>query len=273
MGGKKQKPRREAPGPGQVWALVRRQHGVISRRQLLEIGYSRQAVEHRMSSARLHRVRQGVYAVGRAELSEQGNWMAAILCCGEDAVLSHRSAAALYGIGKEKIWERTARSTTPLIELSVPGSAGARRMDLQVHRRSLSARDLTTRDEIPVTSIVRTLLDYATLEPPNRVERAVNQADKHDHIDPEQLRRAIEAYSGVPGVRALRKVLDKDTFLLSDDELELLFHPLAREAGLPRPESKVKLQRLRGRLLLARSRPGGRDRRLALPPHARGPDP
>ncbi|HVX88245.1 MAG TPA: DUF559 domain-containing protein, partial [Gemmatimonadales bacterium] len=206
----------------------------------LDLGYSRDAIEHRLKSGRLHGMWRGVYAVGRREVSREGHWMAAVLACGKAAALSHRSAAALWGIGKEKIWERTLHATTPLVELSVPGSAGARLGGLRVHRRpSLPSHDLTAREDIPVTGIVRTLLDLATLEPPNRLERAVNEADKRDLIDPEALRRAIEAYPGEPGIRPLRKVLDRDTFLLSDDELELLFHPLARAAGLPLPESKA----------------------------------
>ncbi len=166
--------------------------------------------------------------------------MAAVLACEPGACLSHRSAAALYGIGQEKLWVRNTQATIHLIEVSVTRRGEHHRDGIEVRMRpSLPSKDVGTRDGLPVTSPVRTLLDYATLEPPNRIERAVNEADKRDLIDPESLRRAIEAHVGEPGVRALRAVLDKDTFLLSDDELELLFRPLAREAGLPLPDSKV----------------------------------
>jgi hypothetical protein len=86
---------------------------------------------------------------------------------------------------------------------------------------------------------VRTLLDLATLEPPNRVERAVNEADKHDHVDPDSLREVLERYAGEPGIKRLRRVLDKHTFRLSDQELELLFRPLAASAGIPVQLTKV----------------------------------
>jgi very-short-patch-repair endonuclease len=211
---------------------------VISRRQLLALGYSSKGIEHRLRRGRLHVLHRSVYAVGRREVGEEGRWMGAVLVCGDGAALSHRSAAALYGIGSERIWERTADLVTPLIELSVPGSAGARRRGLRVHRRSLPAAELTSHRDVPVTAIVRTLIDLATLEPASRLERAVNEADKHDLIDPEALRRAIEGHPGEPGVRPLRQILDKDTFLLSDEELERLFRPLARQAGLPLPRSK-----------------------------------
>ncbi len=232
----------ENPRGAQAWALARRQHGVIARRQLLALGYSRDAIEHRLRVGRLHPVRRGIYAVGRRDLSPHGQWRAALLSYGEEAFLSHRSAAALYGIGRELLWERGQSASTSLIELSVRQPNARSHEGIRVHRRpSLPSHDLGTCGDVPVTSPVRTLLDLATLEPPNRLQRAVNEADKHDLIDPEALRRAIEGYPGEPGVRLLRKVLDKDTFLLSDDELELLFHPLAREAGLPLPQTKVIL--------------------------------
>ncbi len=159
--------------------------------------------------------------------------MAALLACGEQAFLSHRSAAALYGIGEER---------DGLIEASVIRRAARHRRGIRVRRRpSLSGRDLGTLGEIPLTSPVRTLIDLATLEPPNRVERAVNEADKHDHVDPDALRKALERYPGEPGVKRLRKVLDQHTFRLSDQELELLFRPIAASAGVPVQLTKVFL--------------------------------
>jgi predicted transcriptional regulator of viral defense system len=90
--------------------------------------------------------------------------MGAILACGPRAYLSHRSAAALYGIAK-------ARGR---IEVAVTRRGEHRRRGVKVHMRpSLPSHDAGTLEEIPVTSPVRTLLDLATLEPPNRVERAV----------------------------------------------------------------------------------------------------
>src|SRR3954453_2587596 len=85
-----------------VWALVLRQHGVIARRQLLALGYSQAAIRHRIAAGRLHRVLPGVYAVGRPVLTHNGLWMAAVLACGPGTVLSHESAAALWGIRKPR---------------------------------------------------------------------------------------------------------------------------------------------------------------------------
>ena len=94
------------------------------------------------------------------------------------------------------------------------------------------------RDGIPVTSVVRTLVDLATELRPLGIERSVNEADKRDLIDPEGLRSALDHYAGERGVKVLRKVLDKRTFRLSDSDLEILFRPIAMEAGLPPPLTK-----------------------------------
>src|SRR5216683_2010176 len=81
-----------------VWGLAERQHGVVARRQLLALGFGSQAIKHRIGSGRLHPVWRGVYAGGRPMLAPHGRWMAAVLACGPGAVLSHESAAHLWGI-------------------------------------------------------------------------------------------------------------------------------------------------------------------------------
>src|SRR5436190_23709959 len=85
-----------------VWELVRWQHGVIARWQLLDLGFSKRAIEHRLSTGRLHPLWPGVYAVGRREVTRKGMWMAAVLTCGEGALISHETAAALWGIRQER---------------------------------------------------------------------------------------------------------------------------------------------------------------------------
>lgn len=234
-----------------AWRLARRQYGVLSRRQLLALGFSSEAIKHRLRIGRLHRMRFGVYAVGRAELSREGRWMAAILACGDDAFLSHRSAAALYGIGAERRLDRRGGevdaalgSGERLIEISVRRRGEHHRAGVKVRcRLALPSRDVGTFAAIPVTSPIRTFLDLATELAPNRLERAVNEADKRDLIDPDALRVALDSRAGEPGVRALRAVLDEHTFRLSDEELELLFRPLAKAAGLPTPLTKQIINR------------------------------
>src|SRR5688500_16999415 len=128
----------------QLWALVRKQHGLVSIAQLRELGFSHRAVVHRIVRGRLHPVHRGVYAVGRPELTRRGHWMAAVLSCGQGAVLSHASAAALWGIRRRE--ERG-------IEVSVPARLNPRPREVVVHRRrSLDSGDVTRHDGIPVTN-------------------------------------------------------------------------------------------------------------------------
>lgn len=214
----------------QAWELAGRQHGVVSRRQLLALGFNARAIEHRVARGRLHLVMRGVYAVGWPRLTQRRRWMAAVLACGDDALLSHRSAAALWQIGTER------RGT---VDVSVKRRCELRRPGLRIRGRpTLAPGDVVSREGIPVTAPARTLVDLATELDPMRVERVVNEADKRGLIDPEALRLRLDSYAGEPGVPLLRRLLDKQTFRLSDSDLEIFFRPIAIEAGLPPPLSK-----------------------------------
>jgi len=203
---------------------------VLSRGDLLELGFSKIAIEHRVATGRLHPIARGIYAVGRAELTPHGRWMAAVLACGDDAALSHRSAAELWGIG----YEQDKR-----IDVTIRRRSGIERRGIKVHARAkLPEASVVQRFGIPVTNPVQTLIDIATELKPMRLERAVNEADKLDLVDPETLRTALDGYGGMPGVRTLRTMLDRHTFRLSDSDLEILFRPLALAAGFALPLSK-----------------------------------
>jgi very-short-patch-repair endonuclease len=91
---------------------------------------------------------------------------------------------------------------------------------------------------IPVTTPICTLVDLAAKYSPKVLEAAVNEADKLDLVSPEQLRAALDELHHRPGVAALRKLLDRHTFTLTDSELERLFLPIARRAGLPPPKTQ-----------------------------------
>jgi len=156
--------------------------------------------------------------------------MAAVLICGEGAVLSHGSAAALWEIGPE--------GRGP-VDVTTRRHSGSAREGIRARvRPHLSGRDVTERHGIPATTPVRTMIDRATELTPNRLERMVNEADKRDLIDPEALRDALDDYTGELGVKPLRTLLDRLTFRLSDTELEVLFRPIAARAGLPTPHTK-----------------------------------
>ncbi|MBS1892765.1 MAG: DUF559 domain-containing protein [Actinobacteria bacterium] len=203
---------------------------MLTRRDLERLGFSAEAIDHRVESGRLHLVSRGLYVVGRPELNPHGRWMAAVLVCGDGAMISHRSAAELWRIG----FEEEGR-----IDVSIRRRSMIRRKGIKVRARpSLDAGCSVLRFGIPVTHPVQTLIDLATELKPLRLERSVNEADKHDLVDPETLRRALDAYGGMPGVRTLRTMLDRHTFRLSDSDLEVYFRPLALGAGLPMPLTK-----------------------------------
>src|SRR5215203_5555930 len=152
--------------------IASHQHGVVTLRQLEEVGLSRYGVAERAKKGRLHRVHRGVYAVGHHALNLHGRFMAAVLACGEGAVASHVSAAVL--------WELLKPIDAP-VHVSVPSTSGrARRPGIHLHRcPSLNpssepspspsysqqeggrrGRLLTThRHNIPVTSVSRTFED------------------------------------------------------------------------------------------------------------------
>lgn len=216
-----------------AWELAGAQHGMIARRQLLDLGFTGGAIEHRLASGRLHPVMRGVYAVGWPEVTRDRRWMAAVLACGDGAALSHRSAAALWGIAAE---------APGLVDVSVLRRCELRRPGLKVRGRpTMRSDEITVENRIPVTAVVRTLVDIATELDGIALERAVNEADKRDLIDPEMLRSALSRYKGKPGAPALRRLLDKRTFRLSDSDLEILFRGIAAAAGLPPPLTKQRL--------------------------------
>src|SRR4051794_6877243 len=124
---------RQTPS-GRAWSLAAAQHGLVSRRQLIELGFSARAIEHRLARGRLHPVARGVYAVGRPGVTHSGRWMAVILGCHSQAALSHRSAAELWGIGNE---------LPGTIEIVLRSAAGRRQPGVRIYRRpALEDRDV-----------------------------------------------------------------------------------------------------------------------------------
>jgi predicted transcriptional regulator of viral defense system len=220
-----------------VWKLAAGQHGVVARHQLLELGFTARAIEHRLETQRLHVLWRSVYAVGRPEVHHHGRLMAATLACGPDAVISHDSAAALWGL---------LPSAPDAVHISVLAGFDRRLAGIVTHRRvALRPEDVTTCRGIPVTAVVCTLVDLAPTLTRERLERAINEADRRDLATPERVRKELEPFAGRAGVRRLRSILDERTFALTDSELEQRFLPLAREAGLPPPLTQFHLNGFR----------------------------
>lgn len=211
---------------GRAWALASKQHGVVARWQLLALGLSAQAIQHRLTRGRLHRINRGIYAVGRPALDREGRCMAAVLACGSGAVLSHKSAAALWGVGP---WP-------PVVEVTIPVASPRKRDSIRVHRRpNLLATHVTVHRAIPVTTPLRTAIDLAARLDSAKLERMINEADRLGLFNPEELLAELDDYRGVRGVRPLRSILGARAFRLTDSELERRFLRIVERAKLPFP--------------------------------------
>jgi very-short-patch-repair endonuclease len=220
-----------------VRRLAGRQHGVVSREQLERLGLTRSAIAHRLRRGWLHPLHRRVFAVGPPEPSQHGHWMAALLACGSDALLSHQSAAEL--------WEIRKAQAGP-IEVTLTTGSKRRIRGLVVHRRTvLKPADRRARHGIPVTSPTRTLADLAARVPMAALESAVNEADRLELIDPDRLRRALDEMRGEAGTRALIRLLDHQVFRLTESELERMFLALVRSSGLSIPATGVLLNGFR----------------------------
>jgi very-short-patch-repair endonuclease len=230
------------PWAAGVWTLARRQHGVVARRQLLGLEMSSKAIEHRVAIGRLHPLMRGVYALGRPTVDERGRWMAAILACGPDALLSHCSAANLWDIHSPR---------PAVIEVTVPSTRRGHRPGIRVNRRALPpapadappcwSRIRRSVAGIPLTDPVTTLIDLAASLPIDEVEDAVNAADRIGLVRIDRLRAALASRPPRPGTGRLKKLLDPRTFRRTDTRLERRFLPIAAAAGLPLPQTQVHL--------------------------------
>jgi len=197
--------------------LAERQHGVVAAWQLLALGFGRRAIDHRVQAGLLHVWYRGVYAVGHRALRREGRWMAAVLATGPAAVLSHRSAAALWGM------RPTARTR---IEVTVPAKRRSAN-DIQVHHARLAPEEVAVREGIPVTTPERTLIDLAAVLRPDQLEKAVNEAEILRLPYPD-----LSRYSGRRGVSALRSPAEPAR---TRSELEADFRAFLVAHDLPTP--------------------------------------
>lgn len=206
---------RDQPAKGDlvIARIAARQHGVVSIDQIKRARLDKRAISRRAASGRLHRIHRGVYAVGHPKLSFEGRCMAAVLALGARAVVSHRSAAAIWGMLKPH---------SGPIEITVPGDGGReKRKGIAIHRSSsLAAAVATRRNGIPVTKPARTLRDLHRTVPQPVFQRAV--------------RRALD-------LRLISEADLKPERDLTRSELERLFLSLCRRHHLPQPEVNARV--------------------------------
>lgn len=229
---------------GDTWAawlgraiaeLASRQHGVVSRMQLLDLGLTSSGVTRMLRSGRLHRLHPGVYAVGHRVLAPRGWWMAAVLSGGPGALLSHRSAAALRGLVDGM------PSTVDVLVLRT----GTRSPGVRPHRvRDIRPQDRSTVDGIPCTSLARTLLDLATVGTERTLDRALRKSLAAESYDDHAFREVLARRR--KGTTALRLALahiegDAEAGVVTKSELELRFLELLRRHDFVRPATNVSL--------------------------------
>jgi predicted transcriptional regulator of viral defense system len=211
------------------------QHGVVTLLQLVGLGLTARAVGYRVAAGRLHRVHDGVFAVGYPRLTREGHYMAAVLACGESSGLSHRSAADLRGM------RRSSRKAIDVISSRRPGR---KRAGIDAHTSStLLPRDIEKVDGIRCTTVARTLLDLAAVLPRRAVERAFDQAEVLRVLDAREIKDVLARAGGHSGAGIVRAILADHSraTTLTRSELEEAFLAICERAGVPRPQVNVRV--------------------------------
>ena len=210
-----------------VAKLAARQHGNVTAQQLRDHGHSRMQIAQKVAEGWLIPRHTGVFAVGHVPRTRESIWAAAVLAVGSYSVLSHRSAAAHWGI---------VRGAVPL-EVTVPTYAGISHRDgIRVHRAALPEEHFEVRDRIRITSLARTVLDIAAVQPQRALDRVVEQAQVLHHLDPVLLAAEVECRRGYRGNGKVRRMLVGaiDPAAVRS-VLELRFLELCQSHGIPRP--------------------------------------
>ena len=221
-------------------AFADRRHSVVTREQLLDATLTPDAITHLLRSGRLHQIWPGVYAVGRPALTREGRWLAAVLACGRGAALARLCAGALW-----EIWERAVPARP---QVCVPTAGGRRgRRGIDIHRTTLDAAEVTTRNGIPTTSLPRTLLDLAGVLDAKRLRSVLRQAERLHRLDLRALRRSVEVPRNSVKHARLRRALDAYVpgAASTEADAEMAFLELCSRKGLPAPACQVPIGRWR----------------------------
>ena len=256
-------PDRIGPAAARIAAIVRRQHGVISRAQLVEAGMPPSTLGEWTRAGHLHRLYRGVYAVGHLSLTRDGRYMAAVLAGGPGAALSHDPATRILGLD--------LRRGVGQIHLSMPRSNKRSPSGVIVHRpRRLERIDLIARSSIQVTTATRTIFDMASIAAPSVLRRLFERAEYLEELDRPRLKALLDRAGGRKGLGELRRLTGYAPIPLSRtrSKLERIVLSLCRTYSLPIPGVNVPLLGLRGRLLLARRTFRRRGRRRPAPRRA-----
>lgn len=210
------------------------QHAVAGLSQIAALGLTPRAVQKRAGDDRLYRIHRGVYSLVPPELlSWRGRYLAAVLACGDRAVLSHRSAGDLLGLRP---------TVTAAIDVTVAGRTTRRPAGITVHRSiTLIPADLADVDGIPCTSVARTLFDLCGSVSAHQRERALNQAEVRGVLDVAALDDLLRRHPRHSAAAGLRRALElyRPGDAPAESALEERFIALCRRAGLPAPQRQV----------------------------------
>jgi hypothetical protein len=219
----------------QLARLAAKQHGLVTSVQLERLGFASATIAYRVSAGRLHPKHRGVYAVGHAKLSQEGEWLAAVLAAGPGAALSHLPAAALHAI---------CRRRADGIHVIVPGRRrGRARFKVHCVKR-LDPRDLTIWRGIPVTTVPRTLVDLTDVLDWAQLANVIHEAAYRKLFNAQATRAVMERASGRHNLDVLERALaaHEAGSAGTRSEAEDRFLAAATRAGLPEPRINTKIE-------------------------------
>jgi very-short-patch-repair endonuclease len=215
----------------EIARIARRQDNVITLAQLLDAGLGQRGVRHRVKAGAMQRLHRGVFLLGAAPPSRMARARAAVMACGEGAVVSHRSAAEMFGLLPE---------TDREVDVTVVGRNPGFHAGVRLHRpRSLARHHVTNVRGVPVTSVARTICDMAATEPPNEVESAFQEAQYRRILTPGAVAAVLKREPRRRGARVIRALIDNPS--LTRSERERALNRLLTQAQLPKPLTNVRL--------------------------------
>jgi very-short-patch-repair endonuclease len=207
-----------------VARLAARSHGVVTRRQLVAAGISEDEIDHRIAKGALLCEHRGVYRVGHRAPSVEARYLAAVVACGEGALLSGRAAAHIWGLIKGAA---PAPEVITRTERRIPGV---------ITHRARTPSDATTHRGIPITTVPFTLVALAAQLNAEDLARACHEAGVRYDTTPRQVDEILLRRPNAPGTRRLRSILHGDT-KITLSKLEQRFLELLQDEGLPLPQT------------------------------------
>jgi very-short-patch-repair endonuclease len=211
-----------------IGEIAGRQENLITRDQVLSLGVGRGAIEHRVAIGRWQRLHRCIYLIGSAPPTLSARARAAALALGDGAVVSHRTAAVVWGL-------LPPANEEP--HVTVPARNVGRRDGLRIHRvRRLPEEEVTIRHGIPLTTPARAICDLAATEPLRDVESALAEARIHRLATDRQINAVIQRAPTRPGAPIIRSFLEaEDDSGYTRSKAERRLRDLIHQANLDRP--------------------------------------